>query len=198
MCKGVYRGEGIHVKMREVETYRKPSKTHTHTSTDTYPHTQSQSGTHFKDKLNEAFLHGLYGCRHYISLWEKEEKEFAFFIFFFTTSLVPPWLSPICQGACLCSVRAVRHRSDCAMPDCTDLSRNATGDQGHPPPHTNTLKNQHCKHRDNVHGSPMGEEGEGGEGYPLARLNPNASNLFSVALRYLHLTSVPLSCQTQL
>lgn len=70
MCKMVYRGEGIHVKMREVETYRKPSKTHTHThtSTDTYPHTQSQSGTHFKDKLNEAFLHGLYGCRHYISL----------------------------------------------------------------------------------------------------------------------------------
>lgn len=98
----------------------------------------------------------------------------------------------------MCSVRAVRHRSDCAMPDCTDLSRNATGDQGHPPPHTNTLEKQHCKHRDNVHGSPMGEEGEGGEGYPLARLNPNASNLFSVALRYLHLTSVPLSSQTQL
>lgn len=195
MCKEVYRGEGIHVKMREVETYRKPSKTHTHT------HEHRHIPTHaitIRHALQRQVERGLYGCRHYISLWEKEEKEFAFFIFFFTTSLVPPWLSPICQGACLCSVRAVRHRSDCAMPDCTDLSRNATGDQGHPPPHTNTLKNQHCKHRDNVHGSPMGEEGEGGKGYPLARLNPNASNLFSVALRYLHLTSVPLSCQTQL
>lgn len=132
------------------------------------------------------------------SLSEKKKKKSLLFSFSFSR---PHWchldsLRSVC--ACLCSVRAVRHRSDCAMPDCTDLSRNATGDQGHPPPHTNTLKNQHCKHRDNVHGSPMGEEGEGGEGYPLARLNPNASNLFSVALRYLHLTSVPLSCQTQL
>lgn len=86
MCKEVYRGEGIDVKMREVETYRKPSKTHTHTSTDTYPHTQSQSGTHFKDKLNEDFMAaGITSLSE-----EKEEKEFAFFIFFFTTSLVPP------------------------------------------------------------------------------------------------------------
>lgn len=191
MCKEVYRGEGIHVKMREVETYRKPSKTHTHT------HEHRHIPTHaitIRHALQRQVERGLYGCRHYISLWEKEEKEFAFSFSFSR----PHW----CHLDSLRSVRvpvcAVRHRSDCAMPDCTDLSRNATGDQGHPPPHTNTLKNQHCKHRDNVHGSPMGEEGEGGEGYPLARLNPNASNLFSVALRYLHLTSVPLSCQTQL
>lgn len=129
------------------------------------------------------------------SLSEKKKKKSLLFSFSFSR---PHWCHLDSLRSVRVPVRAVRHRSDCAMPDCTDLSRNATGDQGHPPPHTNTLKNQHCKHRDNVHGSPMGEEGEGGEGYSLARLNPNASNLFSVALRYLHLTSVPLSCQTQL
>lgn len=80
MCKEVYRGEGIHVKMREVETYRKPSKTHTHThtSTDTYPHTQSQSGTHFKDKLNEDFM-----AAGITSLSEKKKKKSLLFHFLF-------------------------------------------------------------------------------------------------------------------
>lgn len=43
MCKEVYRGEGIHVKMREVETYRKPSKTHTHTRAQTHTHTRNHN-----------------------------------------------------------------------------------------------------------------------------------------------------------
>lgn len=99
MCKEVYRGEGIHVKMREVETYRKPSKTdtHTHTSTDTYPHTQSQSGTHFKDKLNEDFM-----AAGITSLSEKKKKKSLLFSFSFSR---PHW----CH---LDSLRSVR------VPDC--------------------------------------------------------------------------------
>lgn len=73
MCKEVYRGEGIHVKMREVETYRKPSKTHTHE----HRHIPTHAIT-IRHALQRQVERGLYGCRHYISLWEKEEKEFAF------------------------------------------------------------------------------------------------------------------------
>lgn len=165
--------------------------THTHTSTDTYPHTQSQSGTHFKDKLNEDFM-----AAGITSLSEKKKKKSLLFSFSFSR---PHWCHldslrsvrvPVCARFVLWGIVLIVL---CLTALIWAGMQPVTRDTPH---HTQT--HQHCKHRDNVHGSPMGEEGEGGEGYPLARLNPNASNLFSVALRYLHLTSVPLSCQTQL
>lgn len=79
MCKEVYRGEGIHVKMREVETYRKPSKTHTHTRAQTHTHTRNhnQARTSKTSWTRTLWLQALH-----LSL-RKRRKRVYFFHFLF-------------------------------------------------------------------------------------------------------------------
>lgn len=77
MCKEVYRGEGIHVKMREVETYRKPSKTHTRAQTHTHTRNHNQARTSKTSWTRTLWLQALH-----LSL-RKRRKRVCFFHFLF-------------------------------------------------------------------------------------------------------------------
>lgn len=200
MCKEVYRGEGIHVKMREVETYRKPSKTHTHE----HRHIPTHAIT-IRHALQRQVERGLPAWTLWLQalhLSLRKRRKRVFFFHFLFHDLTGATLTLSDLSGCLFVLGSCCEASFWLCYAWLHWSEQECNRWPGTPPTTHKhTENQHCKHRDNVHGSPMGEEGEGGkggEGYPLARLNPNASNLFSVALRYLHLTSVPLSCQTQL
>lgn len=150
---------------------------------------------HFKEKLNEAFLHGLYSCRHYISA---SLSPLIWTGFHLVGSMISPWLC-ISAYVCVCFEKlcTAMHCSVCTVHAWLHWSERECGGDHRCPHHTQDQP--HCKHRDNVCEcvSPCVWV-EWAKGYPLANLNPNASYLFCLLPWYLEPQSVPFSCQTHL